>query len=65
MPGSPADAAEIKLGDLVTHLNGEPVAKWDLNRYEQLLTTAQQVSFRFLEGVHEKVKDVPVFDLVP
>ena len=65
VPGSPADAAEIKLGDLVTHLNGEPVAKWDLNRYEQLLTTAQQVSFRFLEGVHEKVKDVPVFDLVP
>jgi hypothetical protein len=62
--GSPA-AAEIKPGDLLTHINGEVVSKWDLNRYEQLLTTATTVSFRFLEGVQDKTKDIPVFDLVP
>ncbi len=65
VPGSPAAAAEIKVGDLVTHLNGEPLAKWDLNRYEQLVASSLKIAFRFLEGVQDKVKDVHVFDLVP
>lgn len=62
---SPAEAAEIRLGDLVTRINGEPVANWDLRRYEQLIASATEVSFTFLNGNTEAAKSVPVFELVP
>lgn len=65
VPKSPAEEAEIKPGDLLTHINGEPVAKWDLNRYEQLVGTSTELAFRFIDGVKEVEKDVRTFDLVP
>ncbi|MCX6956057.1 MAG: aspartyl protease family protein [Verrucomicrobia bacterium] len=65
VPQSPADEAEIRPGDLLTHVNEEPVAKWDLNRYEQLVKTSTELAFRFLSGTREVQKDVRTFDLVP
>lgn len=62
---SPADAAEIRVGDLVTRINGEPIANWDLRRYEQFVATATEVTFTFLNGNTETAKTVRVFELVP
>jgi hypothetical protein len=65
VPKSPADGVGIKPGDLLTHINGEPVAKWDLNRFNQLVASADEIAFRFLNGIQEVEKSVRVFDLVP
>jgi C-terminal processing protease CtpA/Prc len=62
---SPAEASEVRTGDLVTRINGEPVTKWDLTRYEQLVATATEITFTFLNGNTESDKRVSVFDLVP
>ena len=65
IPDSPAEAAGIQFGDLVTKINGEPVAKWDLVRYEQLINTGSEVTFSLLFGTNEVDKRVRIFDLVP
>ena len=65
VPGSTADGAAIERGDLVTRINGEPVAKWDFRRYEQLVTSAREIVFTFLNGTRETEKRISVFDLVP
>ncbi len=65
VPGSPAEAAGLQTGDLVTRINGEPIARWDLIRYEQLVATADEIAFTFLAGTVETEKRVGVFELVP
>lgn len=65
VPDSPAAAAGIQAGDLVTRINGEPIAKWDLTRYEQLIATADTIAFTFLQGTSESEKRVAIFELVP
>lgn len=65
VPKSSAESAGIQHGDLVIRINGEQVARWDLRRYEQLLATAREITFTFLEGNAESEKRVQVFELVP
>ncbi len=65
VPGSPAEGAGVQTGDLVTRINGEPVAQWDLRRYEQLVVSGLEISFTFLNGNTEAAKAVKVFELVP
>ena len=65
VPGSPAEAAGVQTGDLVTRINGEPLAKWDLIRFEQLVATADAITFTFLNGTAETEKKIGVFELVP
>lgn len=65
VPDSPAATAGVQPGDLVTRINGEPIAKWDLTRYEQLIATADDIAFAFLNGAVETVKRLHVFELVP
>jgi hypothetical protein len=65
VPKSPAEAGGIQTGDLVTRINGESVAKWDLRRYEQLVATGTEIAFTFLNGNAETEKRVRVFELVP
>lgn len=65
VPDSPASAAGVQPGDLVSRINGEPVARWDLRRYEQLVADASEVSYTFLHGTQETARTLPVFTLVP
>ncbi len=65
VPDSPAATAGVQPGDLVTRINGEPVAKWDLTRYDQLVVTADAIAFTFLNGTAESEKKISVFELVP
>lgn len=65
VPKSPAQAAGVERGDLVIRINGDAMAKWDLRRYEQLVATADEIAFTFLNGTHEKERRVRVFELVP
>ncbi|HTQ29975.1 MAG TPA: aspartyl protease family protein [Opitutaceae bacterium] len=65
VPGSPAAAAGVQSGDLCTRINGEPVASWNLRRYQDLVANAERISFTFLRGTREQDTPVSVFDLVP
>ncbi|WP_158277546.1 aspartyl protease family protein [Opitutus sp. ER46] len=65
IPDSPAAAANIQFGDLVTRINGESVSKWNLTRYEQLVSSTSSITFTLLFGTTEVEKTVAVFDLVP
>ncbi|HWA09370.1 MAG TPA: aspartyl protease family protein [Opitutaceae bacterium] len=65
VPDSPAATAHLQPGDLVTRINGEPVAQWDLRRFEQLVDTARTITFTFLNGTQEHDTPLNVFDLVP
>jgi hypothetical protein len=62
---SPAAEAGVQTGDLVTRINGEPVAQWDIARYQQLVASADEVSFTFLNGTQETETKLKTFDLVP
>ncbi|MGA2015726.1 MAG: retropepsin-like aspartic protease [Opitutaceae bacterium] len=65
MRGSPAAAAGVGAGDLVSRIDGEPVAGWDLPRYRRLVSTADRIDFTFIEGAQETTKSIAVVDLVP
>ncbi len=65
IPDSPAAEAGIQFGDLVSRIDGEPVSKWNLSRYEELVGRADQVTFSLIFGTNEVEKQVKVFDLVP
>jgi S1-C subfamily serine protease len=65
VPGSPAEKAGIQTGDLCTRIDGEPIAGWNLQRYEELTASAKAVTFTFLRGTVEQNISVTVFDLVP
>jgi hypothetical protein len=65
VPGSPGQAAGIEPGDLVTALNGEPVAQWDARRYDRLMANAEDIGFTFLNGTSKAEKRLKVVELVP
>lgn len=65
VPKSPAAVAGVQAGDLVIRINGEPIAKWDLKRYEELVAGAMELTLTFLQGTAESEKVVKTFDLVP
>jgi len=65
IPGSPASLAGIEPGDLVTAINGEPVAKWGTRRYEQLMANAEDIRFTFLNGASRTDHQLNVVELVP
>lgn len=65
VPDSPASQARVAKGDLVTRINGQPVAEWDIARYQDLVETSDEIAFTFLNGTQETETKVRVFDLVP
>jgi hypothetical protein len=65
VPASPAAAAGIDLGDLVSRINGEAVNGWDPVRYDQLVAASPRIEYTFLDGTRESVKALDVAELVP
>jgi C-terminal processing protease CtpA/Prc len=65
VPDSPADAAGIEVGDLVTRINDARVEAWGLDRYDELVRTAAVIDFTLLNGHREVLTRIPTFDLVP
>ena len=65
VPGSPAAAAGVREGDLVSRINGEVTAAWDPVRYDQLVAGASTIDFTFIEGTQERTRTIAVFSLVP
>src|ERR1035438_10866641 len=63
VPGSPADAADVERGGVVTRINGEAVAQWPARRYEQLLANAENITVTFLNGSRETEKRLKVGEL--
>lgn len=62
---SPAATAGFAPGDLVARINGEPVARWDFDRFAALVDSGGPITFTCLAGAREFDREVPVFDLVP
>ena len=58
VPKSSADLEGVQPGDLIIRINGESVTKWDLRRYEQLVTTGEEIALTFLNGNTETEKRV-------
>jgi hypothetical protein len=65
VPGSPAAAAGIAAGNLVSRINGEAVEAWDPARYDQLVATSEQIRYTFINGTKESSQDLKVAELVP
>ncbi|MFI5337084.1 MAG: hypothetical protein ACHQ5A_09895, partial [Opitutales bacterium] len=65
VPDTPAAQLPVQAGDLCVRLNGEPVEKWDSERYAALLRSAAKVTYTFLNGPKETDLEIPVIDLVP
>ena len=65
IPDSPSSSLNVQTGDLVVRINGEPVARWDYERYAALLRDSARITYTFLTGTREYEVEVPVFKLVP
>lgn len=65
IPETPSTGFGVQAGDLVVRINGEPVAKWDFERYASLIVQAAKVTYTFLSGTREYEVEIPVFELVP
>ncbi len=62
---SPSTNLGVRPGDLIIRINGEPVARWGLDRYAKLLASAAKVTYTFLTGSREFDLEIQVFELVP
>jgi hypothetical protein len=65
IPDTPTAELPVQAGDLCVRINGEPVAKWDYERYAALLKTATKITYTLLAGTRETDLEVPIFNLVP
>ena len=61
----PAERTGVERGELVVRIDGEPVARWDLRRYEARIARGGELELSFLEGSREFARRVAVMDLVP
>jgi len=64
VPASPAEAAGVHVGDIVSRIDGEPVTAWPLQRYDALVRHAAEITFTFVLGARENPMVISTFDLV-
>lgn len=65
VPDTETEKESVQAGDLCVRINGEPVEKWDYERYAGLLRSAARVTYTFISGTREFDLEIPVFELVP
>jgi C-terminal processing protease CtpA/Prc len=65
VPASPAGELGVRPGELVSRIDGEPVEKWDIARYDHLVESADWIEYTFIEGSLETRTRLRVVDLVP
>jgi hypothetical protein len=62
---APEPTQQIEPGDAIVGIEGEPVIKWNLDRFEKHLRTADTVEYLFRRDNRTYRVKVPVYDLVP
>ncbi len=62
---APAATQQIEPGDAIVGINGEPIVKWNLDRFEKNLRTADSVEYLFRRDNRSFLVKVPVYDLIP
>ncbi|MFT3828916.1 MAG: aspartyl protease family protein [Opitutaceae bacterium] len=62
---APAATQQIEPGDAIVGINGEPIIKWNLDRFEKHLRGADTVEYLFRRENRSYLVKVPVYDLVP
>ena len=65
VPNSSAEREGVQQGDLVTRINGEPVAQWDFDVTSNSSRRRKRSRSRSSNGNTETEKRVSVFELVP
>jgi len=65
VPDTPAANLPVQAGDLCVRINGEAVARWTQERFQNLVRTSTRITFTMLEGSYEHDIEVPVIELVP
>lgn len=62
---APAATRLIEPGDAIVGINGEPINRWNLDRFEKQLREDNSIEYLFRRGDRLLQLKVPVFDLVP
>lgn len=62
---APAGTHQINPGDTIIGIDGEPVVRWNLDRFEKRLREADSVDLLFRRDNRSYLLKVPVYDLVP
>jgi hypothetical protein len=65
IPDTPTAEIGVQPGDLIVRINGEPVERWNQERYATLMAAAVSITFTFISGTQEYDVEIPVIELVP
>jgi hypothetical protein len=65
IPGSPAEKASVKVGEIVTRIEGEPARAWTPDRLRDWIASHGSVALVVADGYGERRLDLPVWSLVP
>ncbi|WP_404423248.1 aspartyl protease family protein [Nibricoccus sp. IMCC34717] len=65
IPGSSAEQAGVRVGDLIVRINGEPVANWPFARFDAHVRRSNELVYTFLHGTRERPIVLIPMDLVP
>ncbi len=62
---APPTTRQIEPGDAIIGIDGEPIVKWNLDRFEKHLRKADSIEYLFRRDTRTYLVRVPVYDLVP
>jgi hypothetical protein len=62
---APASTRLIRAGDAIVGIDGEPIVRWNLDRYQKHLQRAENVEYLFLRDKKNYQVRAPVYELIP